>query len=815
MKLPALFSRLSVRTQLTLLVLVALLPAVFGMAWLIGVDDVYRREEVNARLKTMATQMAIDIEREIRDYAQAMEQIAARPRVQAQQPNQCDTVLADLAYLDPKLIVVSIRDTQGNPVCLQTTGKPVSAAQIAAAPWFQQALRAGTFHVSPPLVGPLTGRDVVIMSYPLRDAAGRLTGVLGLSLDLQLFQEKLLGARSANTSMVAVAFDDAYRVMLDSSQPANVGKTLPPGRLRDVHTKRAPYFSAPDDQGVPYLWAHVDLPGTMSGWHLVAGQPEAEAFASQRKVLAGSAALLAATLALVIVMASLVTRPLLRLARASAQIDGWSGSSHLAAEGSPEILALANRFNRLLDEQRSVSKELDSILRAIPDLLLQVDGQLRILKIWTVEPEILPMSKEALMGRCLSDILPPKAAKETATAVAEAWLNGRSYGRKVYLVTPLGKRWFELSVAPMAEASDMAGAHYILVGRDVTARTQADHARVRAEARFSEAERLAHIGSWELDLSRDELHWSAEIYRIFEIDPARFEPSYAAFLELVHPDDRAALDAAYSEAVHLRATYSFEHRLLMPDGRIKWVSEHALTEYDTTGQPLRSIGTTQDITERKLAEEQVQAALRDKDVLLQEVYHRVKNNLQVVSSLLAMQGRSAGAESRALLQESANRVRSMALVHEQLYRSSDLSSIRLDSYVAQLVKYLAQAHRPASWRVTVLPQIDSTVVGIEIAIPIGLILTELISNAFKHGYPNDATGQIKVRIQRLDEDTVRLDVADDGRGLPAGFDPAQVNTLGMQLVMTLTRQLNGELTIGDGPGAVFLVALPLRQNPGA
>jgi two-component sensor histidine kinase len=209
---------------------------------------------------------------------------------------------------------------------------------------------------------------------------------------------------------------------------------------------------------------------------------------------------------------------------------------------------------------------------------------------------------------------------------------------------------------------------------------------------------------------------------------------------------------------------------------------------------------------------QLQASLRQKDVLLKEVHHRVKNNLQVVASLLSMQGRAAGAESRELLQESVDRVKAMALVHEQLYCSEDFSSIPLGEYLARLAENLAQSHRPVSQRVPIRCEAARVAVGIEKAIPLGLIVNELVSNAFKHGYADGAGGEIQILLKRAEDGSLQLTVVDDGRGLPAGFLATDTSSLGMQLVVRLTDQLGGDLRCTSVPGARFEIRFAPDEN---
>jgi diguanylate cyclase (GGDEF)-like protein/PAS domain S-box-containing protein len=167
--------------------------------------------------------------------------------------------------------------------------------------------------------------------------------------------------------------------------------------------------------------------------------------------------------------------------------------------------------------------------------------------------------------------------------------------------------WLDLRIFPLLDPQARPQGRIIMFS-DITARKQAEAALTESEARLRLAQGVAGLGSWELDLVHNRLTWSEEIYRLFELDPTYFGASYEAFLNAVHPDDRALVDAAYTQSLQAKVPYAITHRLLMPDGRIKYVQEHGKTFYAADGRPLHSIGTVQDITERQQTEVALQAS---------------------------------------------------------------------------------------------------------------------------------------------------------------------------------------------------------------
>lgn len=221
-----------------------------------------------------------------------------------------------------------------------------------------------------------------------------------------------------------------------------------------------------------------------------------------------------------------------------------------------------------------------------------------------------------------------------------------------------------------------------------------------------------------------------------------------------------------------------------------------------------------DVTDRKNAQEQILESLREKEVLLREVHHRVKNNLQVVSSLLSLQADSVDdPDTFALFRESHDRVRSMALLHEKLYQSKDLAAVDFTEYVRDLVSGLATAYGVDRQRVEIRIDVPDVRLSIDPAIHAGLLVNELIVNALKHAFPDGRRGKVAVGFHRTG-DELEMRVADDGVGLPEGMDPARATSLGLQLVNTLVEQLDGTLEVRDGrPGAEFRVRFPVQEAP--
>jgi two-component sensor histidine kinase len=213
----------------------------------------------------------------------------------------------------------------------------------------------------------------------------------------------------------------------------------------------------------------------------------------------------------------------------------------------------------------------------------------------------------------------------------------------------------------------------------------------------------------------------------------------------------------------------------------------------------------EEVAERKKAEEILRKALEERTVLLRELYHRVKNNMQVIISLISLQARKIDdPRLKQMMEETQNRIRAMALVHERLYKSENLSEIDLGDYIPLLVTQIFSSHLPGSRKVKKVLEIDHAMVTIEIAVPIGLIVTELVSNTFKHAFPGEMTGTLSVFLRKKDK-TITLTVSDDGVGMPENSDWRNLPTLGLHLVQSLVEQLQGTIDFHGDHGTTFTI----------
>jgi PAS domain S-box-containing protein len=341
------------------------------------------------------------------------------------------------------------------------------------------------------------------------------------------------------------------------------------------------------------------------------------------------------------------------------------------------------------------------------------------------------------------------------------------------------------------------------ISRDITEHKRAEQALQESEERFRSLYENSTIG----------LYRTTPDGRILMANPTTIKMlGYNSFEELAKRNlERSGYEPSYSRSEFVQrlekdgVVTGLESAWLKRDGTTIFIRESARAIRDENGKVIYYDGSFEDITDRKKAEEQIQKDLTEKEVLLKEIHHRVKNNLQIISSLLNLQASQLHDEQAlAAFEESKNRIYSMALIHEQLYRSLNFSNIQMKDYVQTLTRELIRAYRVFG-RIEITAKVDNTSLGIDKAIPCGLILNELITNSIKYAFPEGSPGRIDVSLKTLKDSTHEIKVHDNGVGLSKYIDFENLESLGLHLVKVLTEQLDGSVEISGGKGTTFII----------
>jgi len=343
--------------------------------------------------------------------------------------------------------------------------------------------------------------------------------------------------------------------------------------------------------------------------------------------------------------------------------------------------------------------------------------------------------------------------------------------------------------------------------RDVTERKRVADAMVNNEKRLNDAQKTAHTGDWEWELATNNVHWSDELYRIYGYEPRSLAPDYGLVLAQMHPASKDEFVQAIDDALNKDRPFEMDYWFFRKDGAEANLHTIGQVIRDASGAPVRMLGIVQDVTERKKAEELIHRSLKEKAVLLKEIHHRVKNNMQVIYSLLNLQAKGiADPTVRALIEEARNRVHSMALIHEKLYGSEDLAHIDFKEYLRSLVGSIADTYKRHDVDFSV--NMEQLTLDVNVGIPCGLIVNELVSNSLKYAFPDGRKGTITLGINKNSEGRYVLTVADNGVGFSPAVDFRNTPSLGLQLVNVLTKQISGTIELSNEGGTRFTITFP-------
>jgi two-component system, sensor histidine kinase PdtaS len=295
----------------------------------------------------------------------------------------------------------------------------------------------------------------------------------------------------------------------------------------------------------------------------------------------------------------------------------------------------------------------------------------------------------------------------------------------------------------------------------------------------------------------------------------------------VHPEDFQACMTTYLEAFVARRAFTMEYRLRRHDGEYRWIFDQGAPRFDADGAFAGYIGSCVDVTEQRLAQDALRrlneelegrvrertALAEERQVLIREVHHRVKNDLQFISSMLNMQERRLGdGAATGALEDCRGRIQTIALIHESMYQSEDLVSLPLSKDIRSLAASVVRvSNKPPGDVALEIDTPDEITLDVDRAIPCGLILNELMTNALKHAFPGGRTGKLRVVLRRDGEAHVALIVEDDGIGMPVDAEKPARDSMGFRLVHAFADQLGGEVRVKRSAGTSVGVYFPLSD----
>jgi PAS domain S-box-containing protein len=366
------------------------------------------------------------------------------------------------------------------------------------------------------------------------------------------------------------------------------------------------------------------------------------------------------------------------------------------------------------------------------------------------------------------------------------------------------KNWTEESIALLKMVGEILG--------NTLERKRVEQALRVSEERYVRAINAGKVGIWEWNIQTNDIYVDPNLKAMLGYGDREFSNNFHDWLGFIHPDDISSVKVeinAYLEGVIQK--YEIEHRMLHKDGSNLWFLARGTVIRNENGEPCYIAGSNTDITDRKQTENKLKASLKEKEVLLKEIHHRVKNNLQVISSLLRLQaGYIKDEQALESFRDSQNRVRAMALIHENLYQSNDLARIQFSDYIQKLTNNLLRSYG-VNRDIKIHLNIDKILLRIDSAIPCGLIINELVSNSIKHAFIAGSQGKIYVDFLELGHSKYSLTVSDNGVGVPDDIELRRNQSLGLQLVWNLVEQLEGSIAFNTKLGILFKITF-VEQN---
>jgi len=708
-------------------------------------------------------------------------------------------------------------------------------------------LKEGKSTISQPVTGRKLQTPIVSMTVPIRNAQDKVIGALTGVTDLGKpnFLDKITEGHYGKTGgYMLVALQ--HRLIVTATDKSRIMETLPTPGINPMIDRFIQGYEGTgvgvNSVGVEVLASAKGIP--LVGWYVAVAMPTEEAFAPIRAM---QQHMLLATIFMTLLVGGLawwmlrrLLSPMLAAARSLATLTDTDQPPHpLPITSQDEIGELIGGFNRLLATLAQREYELKRSEELYRLLTENIKDVVWILDTETMYARYVSPSVKRLRGYTPEEILAEPVIKALTLEAGEYLTNLIHSRAKDFLSgkEPPDKFYINEIEQPCKDGStvwtEVITSYYINpengrvelrgVTRDITERKRAEEA-LRENQHFidqilNSTPNLIYI--YDL-LEHRNLYANREVAHFLGYSPEKILAFGASlFPNILHPDDVPRVQEHHARFA--TATdgdiLQIEYRIKHASGEWRWLhSRDVLFARNAQGVAQQILGATEDITDRKKTENALHTSLAEKEVLLKEVHHRVKNNLAAIMGLLDLQGQMMDNESaRAALLELSARIRSMALVHEQLYQSEDFSRIDFQDYLDVLIAHLRSFYE-RSGDIHVSVAAVGVAMSLDSAVPCGLLITELVTNALKYafpaGYPRPGAGGCEIAVSaEWDGAAYTLVVADNGVGLPADLDWTNTNTLGLVLVRMLGQhQLQGHVELDRSGGTTFRLRFVPRDR---
>ena len=484
-----------------------------------------------------------------------------------------------------------------------------------------------------------------------------------------------------------------------------------------------------------------------------------------------------------------------------------------ALHEAEEHLEKKNTEKALLESE----KKYRALFELSPDyvLLLGTDG--RILDLNHAAEEDIGLTRDKLIGKHFKEIVVPFIDQTINNRNLMTRLVNHNQHDIFQMEVKNADviRYTEIHHAPLLNEGEIYAIQ--IIARDITKRKKAEIELIQSK------ERLSHLNTYLeaiinaspfaiIDLAPDgtvKSLWNPAAENIYgwKKDEVLGKP-----LPFITEDKKTEQDNLMSKVLLGESISGVEMQRIRKDGNHIYTMMAAAPLKDSNGNSLGVMSTSADISDMVKAEKQIKASLEEKEVLIKEIHHRVKNNLQIISSLISLQASyTSEPEAQKMFQESKNRIRSMALIHEKLYQSDDLVQIDFNEYLQSLVNMLVQFFKKKLSNIELEVNCDNIYFDIDTAISLGLIVNELLSNCFKHAFREGESGKVSIELHSVGNG-YQLIVADNGIGFPENLDFRKTDSLGLQIVQTLTIQLKGALELDRNTGTKINIIFPTSVN---